>query len=155
MAALATVSQLASRVGEPITEPADVALAESVLVEASENVRFHGRQGWPYADDAPAMAVAITLAAASRGYQNPAGFDMERGDMVTFNRGKNYVAGCELTPGEIAALRTLGGRGGLRSVPLSNPTIIVSRSDRHGCDDRGYAPVNRGFDQKPFPLGYE
>lgn len=154
MAALATVAQLSARVGEPIIEPEDVALAESVLGEASENVRFHGRQSWPYASDAPAMAIAITVAAASRGYQNPAGFDMERGDMVTFNRGKNYVAGCELTAGEIAALRTLGGRGGLRSVPLSNPNILVTRSDHHGCDDRGYVPVNRGYDNKPFPLGY-
>lgn len=154
MAALATVAQLAARVGEPITEPADIALAESVLGEASENVRFHGRTPWPYASDAPAMAIAITVAAASRGYQNPAGFDMERGDMVTFNRGKNYTVGCELTVGEINQLRTLAGGGGLRSVPLSNPTLPVPRSRSDEPCDRGYAPLNGGITNKPFPLGY-
>lgn len=154
MAALATVAQLAARVGEPISEPLDVALAESVLGEASENVRFYGRQSWPLASDAPPMAIAITVAAASRGYQNPAGFDMERGDMVTFNRGKNYTAGCELTAGEIAQLKTLGGGGGIRSVPLYNPNTPVPRSRDNGPCDRGYVPVNGGITNKPFPLGY-
>lgn len=152
MVSLATVAMVAARVGEPITDPEDVALAESVLAEASELVRFHGGQAWPDPATAPAMAVTITVAAAARAYQNPAGFDMERGDMVTFNRGKDYSTGAALTQGEITIIKAVGRGGNVRSMRMSNPNIPIPRSTK-GCGEyRGYVPVDWGGN-KPFPLG--
>lgn len=153
MPALATVGQVAARIGEPITTAEDVQLAASVLNEASEQVRFYAQQPYWTAETAPPVAVAITVAAAARGWLNPSGFDMERGDMVTFNRNKDYVSGAALTSQEITIIRALGRTGNVRSVGLQNCDRPVPRS-RTMAEDRGYAPVDWGGN-KPFPLGYE
>jgi len=153
MPALATVAQVEARLGEPIEEPDDIALAEAVLEEASNLVRFYAQQPLWTAGTAPAVAITICVAAAARAYLNPAGFDMERGDMVTFNRNKDYVAGAALTSQEISIVRALGVRGNVRSVGLTNCDRPIPRS-RTMAEDRGYAPVDWGGN-KPFPLGYE
>ena len=153
MPALATVLQVAARIGEPITAPEDVQLAESVLDEASEQIRFYAQQPYWTAENAPKVAVTIAVAAAARGYLNPSGFDMERGDMVTFNRTKDYVSGAALTAQEITIIKALGRTGNVRSVGLTNSDRPVPRS-RTMAEDRGYCPVDWGGN-KPFPLGYE
>ena len=153
MPALATVLQVAARIGEPITAPEDVQLAESVLDEASEQIRFYAQQPYWTAEYAPKVAVTIAVAAAARGYLNPSGFDMERGDMVTFNRTKDYVSGAALTAQEITIIKALGRTGNVRSVGLTNSDRPVPRS-RTMAEDRGYCPVDWGGN-KPFPLGYE
>lgn len=153
MPALATVLQVAARIGEPITAPEDVQLAESVLNEASEQIRFYAQQPYWTAETAPKVAVTIAVAAAARGFLNPSGFDMERGDMVTFNRTKDYVSGAALTAQEITIIKGLGRTGNVRSVGLSNSDRPVPRS-RTMAEDRGYCPVDWGGN-KPFPLGYE
>lgn len=143
---------VAARIGEPIESVDDVKLAEAVLDEASEQIRFYSQQpGWSAAT-APPVAVTIAVAAAARGYLNPSGYDMERGDMVTFNRTKEYVSGANLTPSEITIIKALGRTGNVRSVGLANSDKPVPRS-RPFVADRGYAPVDWGGN-KPFPLGY-
>lgn len=153
MPALATVGQVAARIGEPISSAEDVQLAASVLNEASEQIRFYAQQPYWTAETAPPVAVAICVAAAARGFLNPSGFDMERGDMVTFNRTKDYVSGAALTAQEITIIKALGRTGNVRSVGLANSDRPVPRS-RTMAEDRGYCPVDWGGN-KPFPLGYE
>ncbi len=153
MPALATVDQVAARLGEPIEEPDDIELAEACLEEASNLVRFYAQQPLWTAGAAPAVAVTITVAAAARGFLNPSGFDMERGDMVTFNRNKDYVSGAALTAQEITIIKALGRTGNVRSVGLTSDARPVPRS-RTMAEDRGYCPVDWGGN-KPFPLGYE
>lgn len=152
MPALATVGQIAARIGEPISDADDVQLAAAVLTEASEQIRHYAQQPFWTAATAPPVAVTICVAAAARGYLNPSGFDMERGDMVTFNRNKEYVSGANLTPQEITIIKALGRTGNVRSVGLQNCDRPIPRSR---CEplDRGYAPVDWGGN-KPFPLGY-
>ena len=150
MPALASVDQVAARVGELIEDDVDVMLAEACLDEASALVRFYGSQAWLTPEVTPEAAVAIVVAAAARGYQNPAGYDTERADMASFRRGEQYKVGCELTVTEIAMLRDLAGGSGIISAPLSNPEQIVPRSHR-GHYDRGYRVFD--FGDKPFPWG--
>jgi hypothetical protein len=151
--ALATVGQVAARIGEPITTAEDVQLAASVLNEASEQIRFFAQQPYWTAETAPPVAVAICVAAAARGWLNPSGFDSERGDMVQFNRTKEYVSGAALTAQEITIIKALGRTGNVRSVSLHNCDRPIPRS-RTMAEDRGYVPVDWGGN-KPFPLGYE
>jgi len=152
MPALASVAMVAARIGEPIETVDDVKLAEAVLDHASNLIRFYADQpGWT-AQNAPAMAVSICVEAAHRGFLNPSGFDMERGDMVTFNRAEAYVSGAELTKTEITIVKALGRTGNVRSVGLASSDRPVPRSRPFDCD-RGYAPVDWGGN-KPFPLGY-
>lgn len=152
MPALGTVAQVAARIGEPIEGVDDVKLAESVLDEASEQIRFYAQQPNWTAATAPAVALTICVSAAARGFLNPSGYDMERGDMVTFNRDKKYVSGADLTPTEISIIKALGRKGNIRSIGLSNSDSPIARSHTHTYD-RGYAPVDWGGN-KPFPLGY-
>jgi hypothetical protein len=151
--ALGTVAQIAARIGEPITAPEDIQLAVAVLEEASEQIRHYAQQPYWTSETAPPVAVTIAVAAAARGYLNPSGFDSERGDMVQFNRNKDYVSGANLTPQEITIIKALGRTGNVRSVGLTSTTRPVPRS-RRCARDRGYAPVDWGGN-KPFPLGIE
>lgn len=148
MPALATVAQVAARIGEPISTAEDVQLAASVLTEASEQVRFYAQQPYWTAENAPPVAVAIVVAAAARGFLNPSGFDMERGDMVTFNRNKDYVSGAALTAQEITIIKALGRQGNVRSVSLHNCDRPVPRS--HTNPDE---PMGRTLDNPTF-FGY-
>lgn len=151
---LATVEMVQARTTETIETADEIALAEAMLVEASAWVRHHGGMAWPTMAQAPEVAVAITAAAASRGYMNPAGFDSERSDMSTFNRIPEYAAGTALTKSEIAMLKPFNRRGGVVSVGLSNSDRPAPRATRWGSNryaDRGYAPMADGT--KPMPLG--
>lgn len=149
---LATPEQVAARIGEPIESAEEIALAEAMLMEASAWVRHYGGQTWPVINNAPAVAVAITAAAAARGYMNPAGYDMERGDMSTFNRIAEYAAGTQLTKSEIAMLKPFNRQGGIVSVSTVNADRPRPAHARR-VYDRGYAPMADGT--KPFPLGRE
>lgn len=150
---LATVEQVAGRTTETIETADEIALAEAMLTEASAWVRHHGGMAWPTIALAPEVAVAITAAAASRGYMNPAGFDSERSDMSHFNRVAEYAAGTQLTKSEIAMLKPFNRRGSVVSVGLSNSDRPAPRAGRRPgmYDDRGYAPMQDGT--KPMPLG--
>jgi hypothetical protein len=151
---LATVEQVAARTAETIESQDEMELADAMLLEASAWVRHHGGRLWPTMAEAPEVAVAITAAAASRGYMNPAGFDSERSDMSTFNRHPEYAAGTELTKSEIAMLKPFNRRAGLVGVGLVNtdrPSPKYGRRRAGLYEDRGYAPDADGM--KPIPLG--
>jgi hypothetical protein len=150
MQPLATVERLAARVGEAIETPEEIALAEEVLAEASALVRHYGR-AWPDPSTTPAVATAITVAAAARGYLNPAFFSMERSDMATFNRSDENAAGCALTRAEIAALKEYNLNGGITSIGFTNPDRPAPRSGRFV--ETNWTPVNDGGD-KLFPGWY-
>lgn len=130
MEPLASITRLAARVGEPIEAEEDVKLAEEMLLAASGEVRFYGLE-WPTAASAPAVAVNITLAAAARGFQNPAGYLKERSDMANLERDDAYAAGVELTLSEQAKLKTFQrkGAGSVRTVQTTNPDRFVAASD--------------------------
>jgi hypothetical protein len=151
MTPLATVERLAARVGEPIESAEEIALAEEVLAEASALVRHYGRP-WPDPATTPAVATAITVAAAARGYLNPAGFSMERSDMATFQRQDDHASGCSLTRAEIAALKEYSNSSGIISVGFTNPDRPAPRGKR--ITDLGWVQVNDGVGDKSFPWGY-
>ena len=152
MVPLATVDRLAARIGEPIESAEEIALAEEVLAEASALVRHYGR-AWPDPNTTPAVATAITVAAAARGYLNPAFFSMERSDMATFNRSDENASGCALTRAEIAALKEYNLSSGIVSIGLSNPDRPRPTSGRRSID-LGWVQVNDGIGDKSFPWGY-
>lgn len=129
MEPLGTVAKVAARVGESITTPEEIALATSMLEEASAQVRLYGL---PWLDPATAPAIAITtaIAAAARGYQNPGGVKLERGDAVSLDVDIDYRKGASLTAGEITMIRMAANqRGRVTSVPLTNPDRFVAASD--------------------------
>lgn len=135
MAALATIERLAARVGESVSEmdSTQVAMANEMLEQASAAVRFYAGQAWPDPAIAPAVAVTITVAAAARGYLNPEGYQMERGDTVTLARDKGYSGGpTALLPEERAILSTFKVQKGLVSLNVSNEFIPTPRSARNG-----------------------
>lgn len=152
MEPLATIERLAARIGEPIVTEEENALAEEVLAEASALVRHYGR-AWPDPATTPAVATAITVAAAARGYLNPASFQMERSDMATFQRSDEGASGCALTRAEIAALKEYNLSGGVSSIGFSNPDRPAPRSGRNHID-LGWVQVNDGIGDKSFPWGY-
>ena len=151
MEPLATVARLSARVGEAIESVEELALAGEVLAEASALVRHYGRP-WPFPATAPAVATSITVAAAARGYLNPAGYQMERGDMATFNRVEEYASGCALTRAEIAALKEYNVNSGIVSIGLvNNDRPMSTRGAAFG--DPGWRVMNDG-NEKPFPWGW-
>jgi len=126
---LGTVARVAARVGEPIASDTDIALATEMLEEASAQVRLYGLP-WPTLATAPAIAVTTAIAAAARGYQNPSGLKMERGDAVTLDVDVDYRKGAALTAGEIKMIQMAANtRGRVTSVPLTNPERFVATSD--------------------------
>lgn len=123
---LATVEQLADRVGEEITETEDIALANVMLAAASAQARHHGFSGWTKVG-LPEVVQFVVLEAAARGYLNPAGYSMERGDMLTLERGREYTSGVAFTPTEIVLVSGVGQRGGIISVTLIRPDILTDQ----------------------------
>jgi hypothetical protein len=122
--ALGTVAEVAARVGEEIVDDIDVAQCQMFLDLASAQVRHHG-DAWTNPVLAPALARAVTIEAAARGYLNPAGYQVERGDMITFTRADPFAVGSMLTETEIAMLRRYSTRGGLHSVLLVRDVMIA------------------------------
>jgi len=148
MEPLGTVAKVAARVGETIATPEEIGLANAMLEEASAQVRFYGLP-WEDPDAAPAVAVTIAVAAAARGYQNPSGLKMERGDAVSIDVDIDYRKGATLTPGEITMLKTFSSRGRVISIPLSNPDRFVATSDAAGLALG--SPEYRYLDAYPRP----
>ena len=120
---LATVEDVADRIGEEITERTDVRMAQSFLRLVSAQVRACGAE-WSDPILAPEVAIAITIEAAARGYLNPEGFDLERGDEITFQRDKVFAVGSTLTDSETKILRTVAGKHGIWSVPMVRDVTV-------------------------------
>ncbi|MBT2587945.1 hypothetical protein [Arthrobacter sp. ISL-95] len=146
---LGTVNEVAARVGESITATEDVALANSMLKEASAYVRLYGLP-WVSPEAAPDIAKTIAVAAAARGYQNPSGLKMERGDAVTLDVDTDYRKGAALTAGEIKMIQMAANtRGRIISVPLTNPERFVATSESWRYP--GGSPEYLFMDAEPRP----
>jgi hypothetical protein len=149
MEPLGTVARVAARVGESITTETEIALAREMLEEASAQVRLYGLP-WTDPETAPAIAVTTAIAAAARGYQNPGGLKMERGDAVSIDVDIDYRKGASLTAGEIKMIQMVANqRGRVTSIPLTNPDRFVATSDgRYGPSGR---PEYLFTDASPTP----
>lgn len=149
MEPLGTVARVAARVGESITTETEIALAMEMLEEASAQVRLYGLP-WTDPETAPAIAVTTAIAAAARGYQNPGGLKMERGDAVSIDVDIDYRKGATLTAGEIKMIQMVANqRGRVTSIPLTNPERFFATSDgRYGSSGR---PEYLFTDASPTP----
>lgn len=130
MATLASVADLADRVGEEIVHNADVAMANSFLRLVSAQVRHYGAD-WDDIVLAPEIAIAITIEAAARGYLNPEGWLIERGDELTLSRHDIFSRGMALTPTEVIAIRQAAGRFGLSSVLTTRDVTVAQDLTLH------------------------
>lgn len=132
MAALATPDRISNKIGEPIETVEEVALAEEMLESASNWVRMYaGQPDWTAAS-APDLAVTIVIAAASRGYMNPAGYLEERADVAFVKRSAGWSNEAKLLPDEIAALKNLNTSeapiNSIQSARVSDPDRFIPRS---------------------------
>lgn len=126
---LVTVRELSDHINEPIESEADKAQARSFIREASANVRSAGDSEWTRLN-CPEVAFTIALAAAARGYLNPAGYDSERSDTNNLNRGERATNGTQLTREEKADLKKESGRTNLvTSVRFTRPDRISDDVD--------------------------
>jgi hypothetical protein len=122
---LATVADIADAVNEEITDQGDIAMVNSILRVVSAHVRHYGQE-WPDPILAPEIAVAITIQATTRGYLNPEGFKLERGDEITFDRSDIFAAGATLTAAEIKACRQAAGKSGWYSVLMQRDVTVTA-----------------------------
>ncbi len=129
MAALATVQDLRHRVNEPIDTAEDIALAQTLLDLVSAEVRAIG-DPWPDPALAPAVAKAVTIRAAARGFMNPDGTKMERADMLTLQWSEAFSQGEMLLPQEIRLIQSVSMNQGsdFVSIPLQRDVIISDAS---------------------------
>lgn len=135
----------------PLSEQ-DLKLAEACITAASNLARFHAGQNWPVRTEAPPVVSTIVVKAAAKGFMNPGGFQMERGDAVTFNRLEDFAAGVRFDAQDMVILKSFNKTATLHSVAMVNPESLIPRSMGSARrDPRGYAPMASGG--KPFPLG--
>lgn len=123
---LVTTQELADHLGESLTDAVAINQAKSFIAQASARVRAAGSASWNRTN-CPEIAYHTCLAAAARGYLNPAGIDSERADSLQLTRSKAATSGTELTElerQELAAAASSGG--GIFSVPITRGDIMTS-----------------------------
>lgn len=125
---LATVEQVAARVGEPITSPEEVALAEAMIEYASEQALHYGNPNW-VPETVPGVVRQVVISAAATGYQHPAGFESERADSVNFTVHDEWLRGAEFSDRQVKIVQQAGRKHGrVRSLQTSRGNRFVSRS---------------------------
>lgn len=139
---LAPLERVAARVPDGIVSEDEIALAKEMILQASEEVRAHGRP-WTSADVPPGI-MSIVVEAAARGYMNPSGYYHEGSDAVDLRRSDAYTGGAELTPGEIRRVKMLASRSGFGYIQGSKPSHWVPRSEAADHDRTVYVPVDGG-----------
>lgn len=147
--ALAPIERLAARVPEGITTDDDIILAKEMLLQASDEVRLHGRP-WTSADVPPAV-VGVVISAAARGYMNPALYRTEDADSVSFERETAAARGVELTQGEIRRVKMAASRSGFGYIPASKPSSWQPRSLEKTGNRTGYVPLDSRY-ERWFPF---
>lgn len=149
---LAPISELERRIGRSIDPGAERERAAALISDASTLVRHEASATWVDADGeliaVPDLAVTIALAAALRGWYNPAAIESTQLGAVSVR-----YADVWLTATERDRLGSLGATG-FQSITM-----------RHGYgfdgpDRWGYAPVAHGDNDLGadaadwFPIGY-
>lgn len=147
---LAPVVRVAARVPDGVVTDDELSLLQEMILQASEEVRAHGRP-WTSAD-VPAGVVAIVVEAAARGYMNPSGYVSEDSDAVGLKRSGSYQGGAELTDGEIRRVKMIASRSGFGYIQGSKPSSWAPRSEAYGYNRTMYVPVDEGY-EKWFPWG--
>lgn len=145
--ALNEVDQLAARVGEPIEDLSDVSLAESMLEDAWAWVRHYGDPGWgPEVPGTPGIARTVALNSASRGYQNPAGFDEEKSDSVSLGRNAAFSQLTHPAEHEVLALQQAASRRSTTfgTMQTKNARTYPSRWDAYNQPRRPDIPITIG-----------
>jgi hypothetical protein len=123
MADIADLEALQARLGRTLTG-ADVARAEAVLSDVSALARGVAGQEWPDAPTGvPADVIAVVLAAARRGVENPEGWISQTMGPLSATRAAAMVTGEVFTAAELAILRRARPRTGLW-------TLVTTRGDR-------------------------
>jgi hypothetical protein len=129
---LATVDELRAMANEPIETAEDQAQALSILNKVSAKARHYGRESWTKWT-VPDIVKAVVIDAASRGYENPAAWKNERGDMVNFERDAISSAGAKFTDEEVKQVREAARRGGITSVQLVRPDTVITATVSNGA----------------------
>lgn len=120
---LASVEDLEDRIGADFSTEEE-ATARVFLQAASAWARHFGAS-WPNPVLVPDVVRAIVIEVAARGFMNPEGFQLERGDEVTFQREASHAAGAAFTDREISAIASAAGRGGLQSVKARREVRLI------------------------------
>lgn len=102
--ALATLDDLRPRLEFQLDDEHMILMAEAALVDASVLVREYGVASWS-ADNAPPIAVMLTLKASARFMNNPMMLETARGADETNMWGASNANGVHLEPEEIELLR--------------------------------------------------
>ncbi|ANZ19948.1 hypothetical protein ACH4YO_19235 [Streptomyces noursei] len=118
MKPLADTAALEQRLGRELVGE-ERAQAEAALADASALVRAYG-DAWPDPAKAPAVAVAITLAAAERRVRNPEGYRSELQGAYQYQLSASLPVGVGLTDGEARMLRAAVGASGVFAVPVES-----------------------------------
>lgn len=119
---LADVDALQARLGRSLSG-ADLARAEAVISDVSALARAEAEQGWPDAPSGvPADVVAVVLAAARRGFENPEGFISQTMGPLSATRAAVMVADV-FTAAEMTILHKARPKAGLW-------TLVTTRGDR-------------------------
>ncbi|MER7984229.1 hypothetical protein ABTY53_01285 [Streptomyces noursei] len=115
---LADLAALEQRLGRELVGE-ERSQAEAALTDASALVRAYG-DAWPDPGRAPAVAVAITLAAAERRVRNPEGYRSELQGAYQYQLPASLPVGAGLTDGEARMIRAAVGAAGVFSVPVES-----------------------------------
>ncbi|KIZ17333.1 hypothetical protein [Streptomyces natalensis] len=118
MEPLADVAALEQRLGRSLVGE-ERAQAEAALSDASTTVRAYG-DAWPDPAEAPAIAVAVTLAAAERRVRNPEGYRSELQGAYQYQLPASLPVGAGLTDGEARLIRAAVGASGVFAVPVES-----------------------------------
>ncbi|MGW1837078.1 hypothetical protein [Streptomyces sp. NPDC002067] len=118
MTPLADVPALEQRLGRELVGD-ERSQAQAALADASAAVRAYG-DAWPDPQRAPAIAVAVTLAAAERRVRNPEGFRSELLGGYQYQLPASLPVGTGLTDGEARLIRAAVGVSGIFAVPVES-----------------------------------
>lgn len=128
--ALATLDQLAVRLGLAAGELDDDARALAVLQDASVLVRNVTRRTWLNTEgtellDVPDIVAMVVLSAAQRAYQNPQGITQKTAGDVSMSFAARGQASVYLTETEVAMLGQYSiGTSGLRTVATTRGELL-------------------------------
>lgn len=136
---LATIQDLEGRLDFDLDDSSLITMAENALQDATVLVRAHGSESWT-ADTAPPIAVMLTLKAAARYMNNPAGMELSRGADETASWRDSGSDGVHLKDDEIELLHKHAHRSkGFQSV---------------GTTAWGTPPVRRALAHQNPVVGY-
>ncbi|MFD5504593.1 hypothetical protein ACFWJS_33620 [Streptomyces sp. NPDC127061] len=141
MAALATLDALVARLGRPLDDDAETALAEAALDDASDLVRHYGLPWAP--ETCPAIVRRVVLRAAERIVRNPENARMEMEGSYQISLPASLPVSGELTDEERAIVEKAAGFNDLVS-------MRITRFDPAPCTDTVYVEPEGPGEFIPF-----